>query len=233
MILKNIIGVILVGFFYALAVHFSTGLQAARNSELVLDANSRIVSENKTNEVSYLKLQKTERCATNYSENDAELLDVKSFSVLDNGEVSWTSASASRKVSYLVEQCILGKWVVVKTLPMINSSSVKTITHVLLNSGENKLRLVKKEKKKKNVCSETIKVFCKKTPVTFLQKQNALIFSEKSYIKVLYQTGDVYYEGYATSLNISNYYSGSYTIIYDNRSEVFSIKKNVPFMKNV
>ncbi len=233
MSLRNMLVGALVVLLFFTTIRFADQLHAANVSLLALANNSKVIAENKIIKSDNLNFQEVDPCVKDYSEKDLDLLYVKNFSVLENGEVSWTSVHASPKVSYLLEQCMLDKWVVVKSIPMFNSFSIKTVTHVFLNSGENKLRLVRKEKKKKNICSEIINVFCNKTPVTFLQKQNALIFSEKSYIKVMYQTGDVYFEGYATSLNISNYYSGSYTIIYDNKSEVFSIKKNAPFMKNL
>ena len=98
---------------------------------------------------------------------------------------------------------------------------------VILSSGENKFRVRQKGFDKMNRFSESVSFYSKKHAINYSlnDKKGTLEFSGDTYFIIYSPFGDVVKQGYGNSLNISDYATGYYCLIYDNKLGGFEKKK--------
>ncbi|HSH67248.1 MAG TPA: hypothetical protein VLB84_15990 [Bacteroidia bacterium] len=154
--------------------------------------------------------------------------NMETFFVKEEGFVCWTAKEEHGSLPYIVEQYIFDKWVPVGQIngigtPTANSYSVP----VTLNSGENKFRVRQKGYDKMSRFSNSISYYSKKLPVSYdvSSDNQTLVFSADTYFIIYNPYGAVMKQGYGNSLNISDYPTGYYCLIYDNRLGGFEKKK--------
>ena len=112
--------------------------------------------------------------------NVAMPFETISFKVSNNETINWTVKSEQGVLPYLVEQFIFDRWVTVGEVKGNGLSEIQVYSvPVVMNSGDNKIRVHQKGTDGKNHFSKVIHFYCSKKQViyTLAERNSKLQFS--------------------------------------------------------
>lgn len=154
--------------------------------------------------------------------------NVVSMHVSRDGMLNWTSTSENGSLTYFVEQYLFDRWVKVATIDGIGSSNANSYScRVAFHNGENKFRVRQRGDDRISRYSDAVTHNYKTDEVTYqiLNHNQMIEFSAETYYMIYDPYGDIVDQGYATTINISDYEKGRYCLIFDNKLDTFEKKK--------
>ncbi len=179
-------------------------------------------------------------CSSSFSTGNGESIEketskriISTFNVVSmhvsrDKMLHWTSVSENGSLTYIVEQYIFDRWVTVSTIDGIGSSNANSYSiEVVFHNGENKFRVRQRGQDRISRYSDPIMHNYKTDEVSYqITNHNQLIeFSADTYYMIYDPYGDIIDQGYATTINISDYEKGKYCLIFDNKLDTFDKKK--------
>jgi len=147
--------------------------------------------------------------------------------VCEDGTFNWATVGENGAITYSVEQYLINRWVTIANvegdgIPLEAEYSVK----LNLNSGQNKVRVKYKGINIKLGFSQPLIHFSQKKEITMaVVKNNKIEFSDYTYYVLYNPYGTVIMQGDTKSINISDFPTGTYCVVYDNRVNEFEKKK--------
>lgn len=154
--------------------------------------------------------------------------EILSFKISNDGMVNWTTKNENGSLPFYVEQYIYDKWVKVGEVDGIGTPSPNSYSvPVTFHSGENQYRVRQKGYDKISRFSDAITYYSKKDVVIYniTNHNQTLEFSSDTYYIIYDPYGVIEKQGNGNSVDISDFNSGYYCLIYDNKLGGFQKKK--------